>query len=166
MKIEVGYGSGRSGSSYAIGREAAEKALATIHHHPVSAVIVYSSVRFDLKEVLSGIQSMTGDAPVLGTTTAGEICNELLSESVVVAALASSYLKVKCGVGRGVSHDWRGALDQTLNSASIKPFFDGSVSAWQDMTRQGKTVFAMFFSPGNTRQAGSRSYEILETLKQ
>jgi len=109
---------------------------------------------------------VVGKAPVLGVTTAGEICDSLQQGSVVVVALASPHLHVRVGVGERVSRDWQRAVAQAVSAPEIGPFFspqDGDI--WPELTRQGKAAFALLFSPGDTGHADSRSYEILEELK-
>lgn len=165
-KVKVGYGVGREDDAFATGAEAAWQAVTGINGHPLSAVLVFASVRYDLEELLRGIHGVVGEVPVLGTTTAGEICNGLQQESVVVVALASPYLSVQVGVGEGVSRDWQEAVTQAVSAPEVRPFFSPQDSTlWQELTRQGKAAFALLFSPGNTRHADSRSYEILEELK-
>ncbi len=166
-QLAVGYGMAKGDESFATGAEAARQAMAGIEEgRPLSAVLVFASVRYDLEEVLRGIRSVVGQAPLLGSTTAGEICDGQQQESVVVTALASPHLSVRVGVGEGVSRDWRGALAQALRAPEIRPFFSLEENiVWSELTRQGKSAFALLFSPGQTRQADSRSYEILEELK-
>ncbi len=166
-ELTVGYGMAKGVESFSTGAEAARQAMAGIDEgHPHSAVLVFASVRYDLEEVLRGVHSMVGQAPVLGSTTAGEICDGPQQGSVVVTALASPHLQVRVGVGEGVSQDWRGALTQALSASEIQPFFSPEENAvWPELTRQGKSAFALLFSPGNTHEADSRSYEILEELQ-
>jgi PAS domain S-box-containing protein len=177
MSIEVGYGLERGNTAFAVGAAAAQQAMTSISKYSLSAVLVFSSVQYDLEEMLQGICSVVGEVPVIGTTTAGEICNDSLHQSVVVAALASPYLNVRVGVGTGVSRDWQQAVTQAASTPEIRPFFSrpsqeevqgpwlSSHSIWPELTRQGKAAFALLFSPGNTLQSDSRSYEILEELK-
>ncbi len=164
--IEVGYSCARGDDAFRVGTQAAEKAVSSLKAHPLSAVFVFSSVCYDLEELLRGIHSVVGEVPVLGTTTAGEICNGPQQESVVVVALASPYLSVRAGVGEKVSKDWRRAVTQAVSAPEVQPFFSPQDNTlWQELTRQGKAAFALLFSPGNTRHADSCSYEILEELK-
>jgi hypothetical protein len=73
---------------------------------------------------------------------------------------------VRVGLGQGVSRDWQQAVTQALNPPAVKPFFDPQDRhTWSELTRQGKSAFGLLFSPGNTRAADSRSFEILAELK-
>jgi len=103
--IEVGTGAAFSKSSYAAGREAASQAIASIGSHPLSAVFVFASALYHLDEMLSGIRSVVGEAPVFGASSVGEICGRIFSGSVVVMVLASPYLSVRMGRGTSVSAD-------------------------------------------------------------
>jgi PAS domain S-box-containing protein len=165
-KIQVGYGLGKGDDSFATGVKAAEQAIANVSEHALSAVLVFASVQYDLGELLSGIHKVVGGVPVLGATTAGEICDGLQQESVVVVALASPYLRVRVGVGQTVSKNWQNAVNQALSSPELLPFFSPQDSTiWHELTRKGKEAFGLLFSPGNTRHADSHSYGILEKLK-
>ncbi len=165
-RIEVGYGLGHEDDAFCTGVEATRQATQGLREHSLSVVLVFASVRYDLEELLRGVHSVAGEVPVIGSTTAGEICNRQFQESVVVAALASPCLRIRVGVGQDVSKEWRQAVSQALEQPEIRPFFSAEDSSiWPELTRQGKAAFALLFSPGNTRQADSRSYEILEELK-
>ena len=87
--IETGYGIAWGACSFTTGREAATKAVSSINKHALSGLLVYSSIKYDLEDVLKGIHAAAGDVPVFGSTTAGEICNGMHKESVVVVALPS-----------------------------------------------------------------------------
>jgi PAS domain S-box-containing protein len=164
--LQVGCGTATGEQSRAVGKQAARQAVQGIKKGSLTAVLVFASVRYDLPELLQGIQEVAGKAPVLGATTAGEICGGPQRESVVILALASPHLKVRVGVGQGVAPDWQQAVAQAVNMPEIKPFFNPQdPSIWSELTRQGKLAFGLLFSPGNTRATDSRSFEILEDLK-
>lgn len=164
--IEIGYGSSSQNHAYAAGEHAARQALEGISIRPLTAVFVFTSVCYDLSELFAGIVRIVGDVPILGSTTAGEICNGARTNSVLVIALASPYLHLHGGLGRHVSADWQRAVRQAIETDVLSPYFSGHDSPiWADLTRQGKSVFGLIFTPGNTRHADSRSFEILEMLK-
>jgi len=163
-KLEVGYGLGKGRDSFATGWASATQAMTGIKECPLAAVLVFASVRYDLEAVLKGVYGVVGDVPLIGATTAGEICNEPQQGSVIVVALASPYLKVRVGLGQGVSRNWRQAVTQAVSSPEIEPFFSPHSLIWQELALQGKSAFAILFSPGNTKAADSLSFEILEEL--
>ena len=59
--IETGYGVATGESSFSAGVEATRQALSGVNSHPLSAVLIYASVRFDLEEVLRGVHTLVGD---------------------------------------------------------------------------------------------------------
>lgn len=69
--LEVGYGVGKGEDALALGTEVTRKALAGIKKCPLSALLVFASVHYQLEELLAGINGVAGNAPVLGATTAG-----------------------------------------------------------------------------------------------
>ncbi len=166
QNICIGYGVGDNDDSFSAGKEAALSAKAGLNQEIFSVVLVFASVRFQLEELLQGIHSVLGDVPLLGTTTAGEICNDPLNESVVVVILSSSYLNVRIGLGENVSEDWEQAVNHAVSCSEFCAYFNPQdTNYWSGLVRQGKSAFALLFSPGNTKYADSRSFEILEKLK-
>ena len=68
----------RIGSSVAVdadvaGREAAAGAIAGLAEEAPALVIVYASVAYDLPVLLASIRRVTGTAPLIGATTAGQL---------------------------------------------------------------------------------------------
>ncbi len=164
--IEVGCGAATGEDGYATGRDAARQAMSGIQSHPLSAVIVFASASIPLEEMLSGIRSVVGDAPLFGASSAGEICNRTYSGSVTVMTLASPFLKVSLGMGNGVSADWRKAVQEAVERGGMSRYFNRTDDEYyNEMTREGRSAFAMLFSPGSTTDSDSHSPEILEELK-
>ena len=165
--IEVGYGKSDHKKACTAGENAARQALQGISNHPLTVIFIFTSVCYDISQLLSGVARVVGNVPILGSTTAGEICNTASTNSVLVMALASPYLHLHAGVGRFVSADWQKAASQALATDDLIDYFSGYDSpVWSELTRQGKSVFGLVFTPGNTRHADSHSFEILELLKQ
>ena len=162
--IEVGRGVSAAADAREAGSEAARQALASIAVHSVSAILVYASPHYELAAALDGIHRVVAAAPVIGATTAGEICGGMHERSIVVIALASPYLSVNCGVGSGVSLNWRDAIEQATAAPGIQAYCAGS-EPWLRLAREGKTAFGLLFSPGNTRRSDCRCYEMLEAVK-
>ena len=164
--LETGSGSASGDNSYVAGMAAVRLALATIRTCPVSAIMVFASVSYDLPAVLRGIRAVLPAPPLFGATTAGEICTAPLREGVVVTILASPYLKVSCGLGQNVAENWQRAVDQAVSTPDLAPYFTDP-AFWNELTLMGKSAFGVLFSPGNTRSRTSKSHEILEafTLK-
>lgn len=165
--IEIGCGFSTGADSYVAGNEAAQKAVAGFMKCKASLVLVFASVRYDLEEMLRGIRDVVQGVPILGTTGAGEICNGVRVGSVVVVVLASPYIRVAAGVGEKVSLSWENAVLQALGARELMPYFGADTTAvHKRLTLEGKQAFGLLFSPGNTRFSDSRSFEILEKLKE
>lgn len=164
--IETGTGVSQAPDSHQAGAGAANAALSGIRQFPPSVALVYASVNYSLQQVLAGIQTAVGDVPIVGTTTAGEICGGIYRHSVTVVVIASPYLSVHAAIGNRVSEDWQRALAQAVENPAISAYVEGEQHLISDLISGGKSLFAMIFYPGNTRAASSMGYEILETFKQ
>ncbi len=136
-----------------------------IRHHRPSVVLVYTSSLYDPGRVLAGVNDIFAGTQVCGVTTAGEVCGGRATDTVVVVALASPHLKVHCAVGRDVATDAAAALTEAIESPAIRPFFDDLDGLRQQLSREGNSLFALLFTPGNTKASDSRGYEITELLK-
>ncbi|OPY89001.1 MAG: putative diguanylate cyclase YegE [Syntrophus sp. PtaU1.Bin208] len=164
--IEVGCGMACGKDSYSVGREAASQAISGITASSLSAGIVFAPVSYQLDEMLSGIRTVVGDAPLFGASSAGEICDGTSSGSVVVMVLASPFLTVSVGLGQGVSEDWRKAVQETVGQEKLSPFFSPQSDAiYNGLTKEGRSAFAILLTPASTRNTDSHSPEILEELK-
>jgi len=164
--IEVGCGVAKGADSYAAGREAASQAVRGIASHSLSAVIVFASASYHLDAMLSGVSSVVGNAPIIGASSAGEICNRTSFGSVAVMALASPFLRVSLGLGKRVSTDWLKSVHEAVDYGGLNRYFTPQDSTYyNEMAREGRSAFAMLFSPASTPDFDSYSPEILEELK-
>lgn len=83
-----------SGSSEAIdaveaGTTAATQAMAGLDGQTPALIIVYATVRYDLQTLINAIRAVTGDAPLVGETSAGHFREGTLTEPASgVAVLA------------------------------------------------------------------------------
>jgi hypothetical protein len=73
MKILAGTGASKAIDGREAGREAAMAALAALSGQSPALVVTFTTPRYDLAELLAGIRSVTGDAPVIGATSSGEM---------------------------------------------------------------------------------------------
>lgn len=126
----VGVGKSDNEDSFDAGQEAANKALSK--NGQPGALIVLASPQFDHSQLLSGIVSVTGDVPMVGGTTAGEISTSGFStESVVVMALSSTKLDFATGIGLNMREDEgacaRMLADDVRNRVSGKEPFSAVV---------------------------------------
>lgn len=163
--IEIGTGIAYGDDSFQAGFEAASQALSKIKEFKPSLVLLFSSTKFDLPQVTKGVSSVTGDCPMVGSSSVREICQTPASDSVVVTIFASPYLSAEVGVGEGVSRDWNSAIRQALPKGQAAAYFHeeqklGRPSYFSHPTSGISPVFALLFSPGMTLTQPSLSHEI------
>ena len=104
-ELLVGVGHSSNENSFEAGQAAASEALSK-HRGTPEVLIVFASTRFDHGQLLAGITSVTGDIPMVGGTTAGEISTSGFStESVVVMGLSSDRFDFATGIGPNMSQD-------------------------------------------------------------
>jgi signal transduction histidine kinase/CheY-like chemotaxis protein len=163
--VEVGTGVECGPGSFDAGLGAARQAMAVVGRHAPCLVLVFASVRHDLPEVVRGVRAVTGEAPLVGATTAGEILDREHRGSVVVTVVASPFVRAHVGSGAAVAAGWERALDGALSAPGVSPYFGAPAGGHAALTSSGGSAFAILLSPGNTRHAVSRSFDLLEAMK-
>jgi hypothetical protein len=89
MKVLAGTGSSRAEDARVAGREAATAAVAALGWGVPALIIVFTTPRYNLPELLAAIRSVTGDARLIGATGSGEIIQgEYIGMGAGVAVLA------------------------------------------------------------------------------
>lgn len=73
MKVLAGTGMSRAQDATEAGREAAHAAVAALAGEPPALVVVFTTPRYNLPELLAGIRSITGSAILFGATGSGQI---------------------------------------------------------------------------------------------
>jgi hypothetical protein len=96
-----------AGSDPEAGARAAEQALL---HDDAKLVVVFCSASEELPALLQRIRARSGDVPLMGCTTAGEIATGGSREAgVVVAALGGDGFAIRTALGTDASRDLRAA---------------------------------------------------------
>ena len=91
--------------SFAAGVDAAKQAVEKLEARP-NFGIVFCSSKYDYREVLRGIRSISGDAQIIGCSSASEFTEESVSkDSVAVAFIASQTHRFFTGHGKGMNDD-------------------------------------------------------------
>lgn len=168
--LEVGSASASGSDSAAVAAQAAHRSLGQLRVFRPSLVMVFASARYDPEEVARGVADVVGDYPMVGASSAGEICGGPLADSIVVSILASPHLNAEVGVGQGVSRDWqaatRAALPQGRSSAYFRdgpkvgrPFYFAHPASGLS------PLFVLAFAPGKTLDHASLGHEIQGFLK-
>ncbi|MHC1727022.1 MAG: FIST signal transduction protein [Syntrophobacteraceae bacterium] len=76
MKVLAGTGMSSAREAIEAGREAASAAVSALAGEPPALVVVFTTPRYNLSELLSGIRSVTGSAILIGATGSGQIVRE------------------------------------------------------------------------------------------
>ena len=82
--FEAGIGRSFRGQGIDMGRRAATQALSQLEKYRPSLAIVFACPELDIYAIKKGILETNGDCPLIGTSTAGEIANGLITRGVVV----------------------------------------------------------------------------------
>jgi len=124
----AGIGKSINEDSYVAGQEAASEALKD-HGGIPEVVLVFGAMRFNHKKLLEGITSITGNLPMVGGTTAGEISGSGFStQSVVMMALSANNLKFVTGIGKNMTKDGKECSLALLRSIKKKNSLKGGHS--------------------------------------
>jgi hypothetical protein len=91
MRLRAGTGLSRARNAGDAGREAAVAALASLGGEEPALVIVFTSPRYELPELLAAVRAVTGKARLIGATGSGEIIHgEYMGFGAGVAVLVMS----------------------------------------------------------------------------
>jgi hypothetical protein len=119
MATRVGLGSSRQSDSFRAGQEAAKQALEGLGQNSPNLIFLFASVRFEQEVLLQGVLSITGQTPLIGCSSAGEILPEgPAKRSLAVMAIASDQLHFATGIGRNLSASPRRAGQQAAFEAT------------------------------------------------
>jgi len=143
----VAVGRSQDQRSRTAGVEAAQQAMA---RDDAALLLVFCSPEHDLAELLAGVREVSGDTPLIGSTTAGEIASSgRLSGGVVVMALGGSGFTVATAAATGVSPRLRQAgaeVATCVNAVAAKPhrvlllLTDGLAGDQQEILRGAYSV--------------------------
>jgi len=120
--MKTGVGISHGANAHAVGEEAAQEALSDFGGVEASLIIVFASVEYDQEDVIRGVRSVTGDAPLVGSSTAGEITTRGPADrhSVAVMAISSNTVKFYTGVGENIKDDATAAGRQVADRVKEK----------------------------------------------
>lgn len=168
--IEYGVGVATCGTGIELGRRATSDALSQIKRFSPTLALAFISAQTEVSQVHFGIVDILGDCPLLGTSTAGEISNASLLNTVVVVILASPHMWVHVGMGNNVSKDYRKATNDALSRANIQDYFKPGhyLNHMLNLSAPGSPAAPMMmilFTPGSTFIQYSLSHEIHTLLR-
>jgi len=122
MSLKAGVGFGQGEDSFVAGANACQEALAPLGGEAPDVAIVFSSVEYDQEKMLAGVRSVSGNALVVGASTAGEITTEgpLPKHSIAVMLMKSDTMKFVGGLGEDIAADPRAAGERGADDVKAK----------------------------------------------
>ncbi len=103
----------KGGGVAAVAREAAMQAKEELDGGRIDLSIVYSSSEYDLCEVVDAVRKVTGNALLIGASSAGEFTERKVeSGSVAVGLLSSDEIKIFTAMAEGVTGDPEAAVKE------------------------------------------------------
>lgn len=121
MKLVAGTGFSGGKEAFAAGAEAASQAIGALGTEKPALVLVFTKPSFDLRALLDGIRSITGDTLLVGCTSAGEM-------------IGGTYV----GFGGGVGVTVFSAGDYRFGAASAANISDHLDEAGQTIVRSAR----------------------------
>ncbi|MFA5995075.1 MAG: FIST N-terminal domain-containing protein [Patescibacteria group bacterium] len=141
-------------NAHRAGQQAAQEALTGLHGKTANLVIVFSSVVFNQVAMLAGVRSVTGEVPLVGCSSAGEIITTGPSnKSVVVMLLAADTVTFNIGAGLAIEKNAflagkqfaESLIQQTTQGKVAMVLPDGLKGDGADIVRGVQTVFGTQF---------------------
>ena len=105
--IKAGVGLGKNLNNHKqAAKDAAREALDKLGGQAPSIVIAFSSIKYEQKDVLAGLNEIFTNVPIIGGSAAGEITSwDTAFEAVSVMAIATDQIKFTLGIGTNVAAD-------------------------------------------------------------
>lgn len=161
--LRVGTGISFLSDPKSAAKEAVRLAKSGLDGKKASLGMVFFSPRHASEEVFDLLQDELKDIPIIGSSTAGEILNGPHQKSIVVVLLSSEYIEAKVSQV-AIGDDLNRALDQLLEEEPIRLVAD---QGFLDMVqREGRQIFGILFSPGNTKTRDSPGFRVFQHLKE
>lgn len=139
--------------SFAVGRKAAQDAMAKLSGHRVDLCLLFGSIGYDLPGVIKGIRSVIGGAaPLIGSTSSGEFTEQAVDKkSIAVGLISSDAYRFEVKAATGLKEDVRGTFDRLkkeLNGflqgpgvGSFMMMIDGLAGNGEEATLAALTMF-------------------------
>lgn len=126
--MRTGAGSSNDEDSRTAGTLAATTAMAQLADEDASLIVVYSSARYDLEQLLAGIRGITGETPLIGATTHGHFFDGNFvppEHGASVLAVSAGAYRLSCGAATGMVADPVGTGRTLARAAKSSP-------SWED----------------------------------
>ncbi len=146
MSTNATTGSAHGNDASVVGKNAYQQALERLGGNVPSVAFVFSSVTYDQDAMLRGIAEISGNTPVVGCSTAGEIttAGPLDEPSVAVMLISSDSIKFHSGIGVGVKENEVAAgktvADQVITRAGGKDNVKGFIMLSDGLAGNGAGI--------------------------
>ncbi len=173
--VFAGTGISSNDDAYKAGKEAAEMAISQLENHKPTFAFLFVNIKYEnnFDKLISGIKSIIGNTPFIGTSTmAGECASEgWLDNSVSIMVLSSDYIHFSTGIGQNVSKNPKkagvDAAKQAMKNLRMDRMLDSYVmfnamrkASVNELTKM-KPFFFITFIAGNTIKKPGREEEVL-----
>lgn len=183
MKVQTGNSSAEDGF------EAGKKAAKQAEEGGEKIVYVFGSSKYDLQQVLDGVNEVFDNVPITGCSSTAEINNEQITEGgVAIGTISGSEVDIGIGLGKGLDENdkeaGKSAVEKAfknLESDEIIPYSKGSLSEWAEHREVFVNTFAdptkgnaenilegvnSFLGPGfsSTGEFSSDEYDFQDTV--
>ena len=111
MSLLAQVGTSDGEDAYTVGANACQDAMTKLGTDTADLAIVFASVKYDQEKMLAGVRSVSKNALLVGSSTAGQITTEgpANKPSVAVMLLKSPEIKFYAAVGEGIAANAREA---------------------------------------------------------
>ena len=153
MTIKLATALETGGDGFAVGKQAAQKALSELGSERVDLCLVFGSLSYGLEDVVKGIRSVVGnEAQILGGSSCGEFTEKVVSKnSIAVGLIYSDTYRFRVKAAIGLREDVSGVLAElgqefkdfirTDGQSSILMMIDGLGGNGEEATLCASAVF-------------------------
>src|SRR3989344_1843261 len=133
MSLQVSVGINEGDDAHAVGANACQDAFSKLGSPDADLAIVFSSVKYDQEKMLAGVRSISKDALLVGSSTAGEITTDgpAVKHSVAVMLLKSDKVKFYAAAGEGIANGPRDAGKRVAEE--VKKLAGGTLNTFMMM---------------------------------
>jgi methyl-accepting chemotaxis protein len=121
MSTKLATGLSKGEDTEKTAKEAVEQANEKLKEKRIDLSIVYSSTKYDYQKVVDVVRASTGDAPLIGCSSAGEFSEEEVgSGNVAVGLISSDEIKFFTAIAGGVREDPEAVVRSLANKLPAK----------------------------------------------
>ena len=130
MSLQVSVGINEGDDAHAVGANACQDAFSKLGSPDADLAIVFSSVKYDQEKMLAGVRSVSKNALLVGSSTAGEITTQGPSRksSVAVMLIKSPEIKFYAAAGENIKDGAREA--GKVVAEEVKKMAGGTLNAF------------------------------------